>query len=172
MSREPAHGISKRGRLGEGRPTKRTPEMVAKIAEVIAMGLTDEEAALLAGVNPDTMTEWRKDPGVSGASRHRRAEARLQRAARSRRSLHRELRRARHSAVKKELHRVAMDSAQFAALAKRLASQLKTTKKALGAYDDEEKDSQQQSFAGAGVEDTDPWPEPVVLSADSDGFAK
>ena len=31
MKREPAHSISKRGRLGEGRPTKRTPEVVAKI---------------------------------------------------------------------------------------------------------------------------------------------
>ena len=58
---------SKRGRVGEGRPTKRTPEMVAKIAEAVAIGLTDEEAALLAGINPDTMTEWRKDPEFSGA---------------------------------------------------------------------------------------------------------
>jgi hypothetical protein len=67
MNREPAHSISKRVRLGEGRPTKRTPEVVAKIAEAIAIGLTDEEASLLAGVNPDTMTEWRKDPEFSGA---------------------------------------------------------------------------------------------------------
>ena len=58
---------SKRGRVGEGRPTKRTPEMVAKIAEAVAIGLTDEEASLLAGINPDTMTEWRKDPEFSGA---------------------------------------------------------------------------------------------------------
>ena len=58
---------SKRGRLGEGRPTKRTPEMVAKIAEAVAIGLTDEEASLLAGIDPDTMTEWRKDPELSGA---------------------------------------------------------------------------------------------------------
>ena len=43
---------SKRGRLGEGRPTKRTPEMVAKIAEAVAIGLTDEEASLLAGIDP------------------------------------------------------------------------------------------------------------------------
>ena len=57
MNREPAHTISKRGRLGEGRPTKRTPQVAAKIAEAVAIGLTDEEAALLAGVNPDTMTE-------------------------------------------------------------------------------------------------------------------
>ena len=58
---------SRRGRFGEGRPTKRTPEMVAKIAEAVAIGLTDEEASLLAGINPDTMTEWRKDPEFSGA---------------------------------------------------------------------------------------------------------
>ena len=67
MNREPAHSISKRGRAGEGRPTKRTPEVVAKIAAAIAIGLTDEEAAVLAGINPDTMTEWRKDPEFSGA---------------------------------------------------------------------------------------------------------
>ena len=58
---------SKRGRLGEGRPTKRSPEVIAKIAEAVAIGLTDEEAALLAGINPDTMTQWRKDPEFSGA---------------------------------------------------------------------------------------------------------
>ena len=67
MNSEPAHSISKRGRVGEGRPTKRTPEVVARIAEAVAIGLTDEEAALLAGINPDTMTEWRKDPEFSGA---------------------------------------------------------------------------------------------------------
>ena len=58
---------SKRGRVGEGRPTKRTPEVVAKIAEAVAIGLTDEEVALLGGINPDTMTEWRKDSEFSGA---------------------------------------------------------------------------------------------------------
>ena len=31
--------ISKRGRVGEGRPTKGTPEVVAKIAEAVAIGL-------------------------------------------------------------------------------------------------------------------------------------
>ena len=67
MNREPAHSISKRGRLGEGRPTKRTPEVVAKIAEAIASGLTDREAGLLAGIRHDTMTEWRKDPEFSEA---------------------------------------------------------------------------------------------------------
>ena len=46
--------------MGEGRPTKRTPEAVAKIAEAVAIGLTDREAGILAGINPDTMTEWRR----------------------------------------------------------------------------------------------------------------
>jgi hypothetical protein len=53
---------------------KRTPEMVAKIAEAVAIGLTDEEAALLAGINPDTMTEWRKDPEFSGAIKRATAQ--------------------------------------------------------------------------------------------------
>ena len=77
MNREPAHSISKRGRLGEGRPTKRTPEVVAKIAEAIANGLTDREAGLLAGIRHDTMTEWRKDPEFSEAieKAHSRAAA-------------------------------------------------------------------------------------------------
>ena len=53
--------------LHRNRPTKRTPEVVAKIAEAVAIGLTDEEAGLLAGVRHDTMTEWRKDPEFSEA---------------------------------------------------------------------------------------------------------
>jgi hypothetical protein len=64
---EPRRKISKRGRQGERRPSKRTPEVVATIAAAIATGLTDEEASLLAGINPDTVTEWRKDPEFSGA---------------------------------------------------------------------------------------------------------
>ena len=78
--REPAHSsISKRGRLGEGRPTKRTPEVVAKIAEAIASGLTDREAGLLAGIRHDTMTEWRKDPEFSEAIEKATAERLLTR---------------------------------------------------------------------------------------------
>ena len=48
-------------------PNQAYAEVVARIAEAVAVGLTDEEASLLAGVNPDTMTEWRKDPEFSGA---------------------------------------------------------------------------------------------------------
>ena len=40
MDNEPERKVSKRGRRGEGRPTKRTPEVVAKIAQAIAIGLT------------------------------------------------------------------------------------------------------------------------------------
>ena len=65
---------SKRGRVGEGRPTKRTPEVVAKIAEAVAIGLTDREAGLLAGVRHDTMTEWRKDPEFSEATERATAQ--------------------------------------------------------------------------------------------------
>jgi hypothetical protein len=43
---------SKRGRFGEGRPTKRTPEAVAKIAAAVASGLTDREAGLLLRFKP------------------------------------------------------------------------------------------------------------------------
>ena len=74
VGEEREHRVSKRRRAGEGRPTKRTPEVVAKIAAAIAIGLTDEEASLLAGINPDTMTEWRKDPEFSGAIKRATAE--------------------------------------------------------------------------------------------------
>ena len=46
--------ISKRGRLNEGRPLKRTPELTASIAESISLGLTDEEAAAIANITPWT----------------------------------------------------------------------------------------------------------------------
>jgi Domain of unknown function (DUF3854) len=51
--------------------------------------------------------------------------------------------------VRKELHRVAMDAAQLQALAKKLASVLKTTKGALGAYDVEEKEKEEKLPSGA-----------------------
>jgi hypothetical protein len=53
MESEPKRKFSKRSRQGEGRPSKRTPEVVATIAGAIATGLTDEEASLLAGINPE-----------------------------------------------------------------------------------------------------------------------
>jgi len=47
MDTEPAHSISKRGRVGEGRPTLYTPELADRLTDHIAAGLTDEEAAAL-----------------------------------------------------------------------------------------------------------------------------
>jgi hypothetical protein len=60
MNREPAHGISKRGRLGEGRPTLYTPELANRLADHIAAGLTDEEAAALEDISCDCISRWRK----------------------------------------------------------------------------------------------------------------
>ena len=51
MNREPAHSISKRGRVGEGRPTLYTPELANRLADHIAAGLTDEEAAALEDIS-------------------------------------------------------------------------------------------------------------------------
>jgi hypothetical protein len=47
---QPSGKRSKRGRLNEGRPLKRTPELTATIAESISLGLTDEEAAAIADI--------------------------------------------------------------------------------------------------------------------------
>src|SRR5262245_60152270 len=54
--------VSKRGIVGDGRPSKQTPARVRKICNALAMGLTDEEAALVAGISDVTMTLWRRDP--------------------------------------------------------------------------------------------------------------
>jgi len=43
---------SKRGRLSEGRPTKKTPEMVARNSETVSLGLTDEETSALVDIEP------------------------------------------------------------------------------------------------------------------------
>ena len=51
---------SKRGRAGEGRPTLYTPELANRLAENIAVGLTDEEAAALEGISADCINRWRK----------------------------------------------------------------------------------------------------------------
>jgi hypothetical protein len=59
----PKRKASRRGRVGEGRPSKCTAQTAAAIAEAIADGLNDGEAALVAGVDPHTLSRWRKgDP--------------------------------------------------------------------------------------------------------------
>ena len=37
-------------------------EVIQKIADAIALGLADDEAASLAGISDLTLTTWRKDP--------------------------------------------------------------------------------------------------------------
>ena len=60
MNSAPARSISKRGRVGEGRPTLYTPELANRLADHIAVGLTDEESAALEGISPDCINRWRK----------------------------------------------------------------------------------------------------------------
>src|SRR5262245_37604692 len=52
--------VSKRGRAGEGRPTLYTPELGYRLADHIAAGLTDEEAAALEDISCDCISRWRK----------------------------------------------------------------------------------------------------------------
>ena len=53
------------GKHPGGRPTKRTPAMVAKIADAVAAGLPDEYVAALAGIDRPTFSEWRHDKEFS-----------------------------------------------------------------------------------------------------------
>jgi hypothetical protein len=64
---QPTGKRSKRGRLNEGAPTKRTPEVTAQIAESISLGLTDEEAAAIAGIKPWALCHWRRIPEFAEA---------------------------------------------------------------------------------------------------------
>jgi transcriptional regulator with XRE-family HTH domain len=43
-----------------GRPTKRTPAMLDVLSDAIAAGMTDEQAAQLAGISRSTLAEWLK----------------------------------------------------------------------------------------------------------------
>src|SRR6478736_2543388 len=60
MNSEPAHSISKRGRVGEGRPTLYTRDLANRLADHIAAGLTDEEAAALEDISCDCIQRWHK----------------------------------------------------------------------------------------------------------------
>jgi hypothetical protein len=46
---------------GKGRPSKLTALVIAKIAEAISYGLTDQEAADLVDVNIAQLTRWKRD---------------------------------------------------------------------------------------------------------------
>ena len=58
--------LSRRGRQSEGRPTKRTPDMVERIAKAISLGSNDEETAVLVGIERNTLINWKKDPEFWG----------------------------------------------------------------------------------------------------------
>ena len=47
-------------RVGEGRPTLYTRELADRLADHIAAGLTDEEAAALENISCDCIQRWRK----------------------------------------------------------------------------------------------------------------
>jgi hypothetical protein len=57
----------KNGKHAGGRPSKRTPALVAKIAEANSYGLCDQEAVDIVKISIDTLWEWRKIPEFSEA---------------------------------------------------------------------------------------------------------
>jgi hypothetical protein len=50
------------GKHPGGRPTKRTPDRVRRLAKAIADGLPDEYACALVGITRETLVQWRTDP--------------------------------------------------------------------------------------------------------------
>jgi hypothetical protein len=62
---EPANGqqprVSKRGVVNEGRPTKATPARIKAILDDIALGLTQEQACALHGVDVTNWIRWKND---------------------------------------------------------------------------------------------------------------
>jgi hypothetical protein len=65
------------GKHPGGRPSKRTPALVARIAKAISDGLSDEYVAALVGIDAPTLSEWRHDKEFSEAVKSAEA-ARLQ----------------------------------------------------------------------------------------------
>ena len=47
---------------GQGRPSKLTPAVLAKLKEAFAYGLNDDQAAAVAGVSDVTLTLWKRRP--------------------------------------------------------------------------------------------------------------
>jgi hypothetical protein len=47
---------------GQGRPSKLTPQVKAKLKEAFAYGLNDDQAAALVGVSAFTLTLWKRNP--------------------------------------------------------------------------------------------------------------
>jgi hypothetical protein len=59
-SERDSHTVSPLAKRPVGHPTLYTPELAARLADHIAAGLTDEEAAALEGISADCLTNWRK----------------------------------------------------------------------------------------------------------------
>jgi hypothetical protein len=57
------------GKHPGGRPSKRTPALVAKIAGIVAAGLLDEYVAALVGIDRPTLSEWRHDKEFSDTNK-------------------------------------------------------------------------------------------------------
>jgi hypothetical protein len=55
-------GPKKTSTRAQGRPTKLTPQVKAKLKEAFAYGLNDDQAAALAGVSDVTLTLWKRRP--------------------------------------------------------------------------------------------------------------
>jgi hypothetical protein len=60
-----------------GRPTKRTPEIVDRIAEAISYGLTNEDAACLVGISDETLERWFQKPQFCGVIKRAVVERKL-----------------------------------------------------------------------------------------------
>jgi hypothetical protein len=54
--------VSKRGIKGDGRPSKLTPAVMAKLKEAFALGLTDDQAAAVVNISDVTLTLWKRNP--------------------------------------------------------------------------------------------------------------
>ncbi len=68
------------GKHPGGRTPKHTPELVAKLADALASGMTDQQAADLVGIHSDTLREWgKKEDEFSAALAHARAKRLYQR---------------------------------------------------------------------------------------------
>ena len=52
-------------RLGEGRPTKATPEIWYEICDLLSEGLTEEQACAYVGIAESTFNLWKQNPEFS-----------------------------------------------------------------------------------------------------------
>ena len=68
---QPTARRSRCGRLSDGAPTKKTPEMLSRISEAVSLGLTDEETCNFVGIETDTLVRWKKDREFYGAIKRR-----------------------------------------------------------------------------------------------------